>query len=280
MPEQASIHRIAKLLARATSPEAAEAAAALEGAFKRMKRDGVSFGDLLTLPKSDLYQDILVKLIDLVLADQPELSPSSRRAAYEQYILLIVAKFSGGWDGKRAGDGDQAKPEGEQEAAAREYERRHRTKEAARSRASDAHSGTNQSHRNSQDQATPRGGKEFQSQNSQTPKQEKSFVWRWRRQTLSFSPTAFLASLQPVWGRGSVLWGVFHDPVKGLRLFAASLLWGMGFASVLIAIAAVTHALTNTPPLWDVRLKNLFAFLTAIGWIWRVLRFHRDGYFR
>ena len=280
MPDQASIQRIAKLLARATSPEAAEAAAALEGAFKRMKRDGVSFDDLLTLPKSDLYQDVLVKLIDLLLADQPALSPSSRRAAYEQYMLLIVAKFSGGWDGKRAGEGGHAQPEDERQAAAREYERRRQAEEATRSRASDTYAGAGQSHQESQDQANPRGGKDFQSQNSQTPKQDQSFVWRWRRYAFSFSPAAFLASLQPVWGRGSVLWGVFHDPVRGLRLFAASLLWGMGFACVLIALAAVAHALTGTLPLWDVRLKNLFAFLTAIGWIWRVLRFHRDGYFR
>ena len=107
MPTQATIQRIAKLLARATSPEAGEAQAALEGAFKRMKRDGVSFDDLLALPQDDLYQDILVKLIDLMLADQPNLSHASRREAYKQYMLLIVAKFSGGWDGQRAGEGSR-----------------------------------------------------------------------------------------------------------------------------------------------------------------------------
>lgn len=274
MPTQATIQRIAKLLARATSPEAGEAQAALEGAFKRMKRDGVSFDDLLALPQDDLYQDILVKLIDLMLADQPNLSHASRREAYKQYMLLIVAKFSGGWDGQRAGEGSRGNnQDDDRETAAREYERRRQAEEATRQR----NGGDDQ---NTRQQGETRQDKEFKSSNSQTPKQENAYTWSWQGKAFSFSPAVFMGAMQGVWGRGSILWHTLHDPARGFRLFAASLLWGMGFAITLIAIAAFGHAITDTKPVWDVPLKNLFAALAAVGTIWKAWAFWHRGWFR
>ena len=94
-----AILRVAKILARATSPEQAEAQTALESALKRMQRDGVSLQDLLTLPTEELFQNTLFKLADLIVSQQESLSPTGKRAAYEQYALLIVTKFSGDWNG-------------------------------------------------------------------------------------------------------------------------------------------------------------------------------------
>jgi len=268
MPDQPTIQRIAKLLARATSPEAGEAQSALEGAFKRMKRDGVSFDDLLTLPKNDLYQDVMVKLVGLILADQPSLSPASRREAYEKYLVLIVAKFSGDWDGQRAGQGSsrrgQSQQDDDREAAARAYEERRRAEEAARERErARATGGTSQ---NTGSQTRPNA--------PEPPGQpSKTYTWSWKGKTFSFSPAAFQAAMQPVWGRGSIIWHTLHDPARGLRLLAASMLWGMGFALVLIVLAALTHSVTNTSPIWDVQLKNLFTLLTAVGTIWRARAF-------
>lgn len=274
MPDQTTIQRIAKLLARATSPEAAEAQAALEGAFKRMKRDGVSFDDLLTLPKNDLYQDVMVKLVGLILADQPNLSPASRREAYEKYLVLIVAKFSGDWDGQRAGQGSgrgQSQQDDDREAAARAYEERRRAEEAARERErARATGGTSQntgSH--TRPNAPESSGQPF-----------KNYTWSWKGKTFSFSPAAFQTAMQPVWGRGSIFWYIMHDPARGFRLLMASMLWGMGFAVVLIVLAAVGHAVTNTSPIWDVQLKNLFGFLTATGMLWKTWAFWSDGRFR
>lgn len=274
MPDQATIQRIGKLLARATSPEAGEAHTALVGAFKRMKRDGVSFDDLLTLSKDELYQPVLIKLVDLILDDQPNLSPASRREAYEKYILLIVAKFSGGWDGHRAGQGsggsNQSQQDDDREAAARAYEERRRAEEAARER----------------ERARAGASKQGSSQQSHPNAQEspgqasKTYTWSLKGKTFSFSPAAFQAAMQPVWGRGSIFWLTLHDPVRGFRLLTASLLWGIGFAIALIAIAALGHALTNTNPVWDVPLKDLFAFLTALGMFWRAWAFWRAGWFR
>ena len=81
--------------------------------------------------------------------------------------------------------------------------------------------------------------------------------------------------MRPVWGRRSLLRLTLQDPARGFRLLVASMLWGMGFAVVLIALAALAHAVTNTGPLWDVQLKSLFAFLTAIGMVWRMTFFER-----
>lgn len=69
------------------------------------------------------------------------------------------------------------------------------------------------------------------------------------------------------------------DPVPGLRLLVASMLWGMGFAVVLMALAALAHVVTNTSPIWDVQLKILFALLTSVGTIWRTLAFWQAGWF-
>jgi Protein of unknown function (DUF2786) len=269
MPDQVTIQRIAKLLARATSPEAGEAQAALEGAFKRMKRDGVSFTDLLTLPTDDLYQDVLVKLVSLLLADQPNLSPAGRREAYARYMQQIVAKFSGDWDGNQAGQGSgggQNQQDDDREAAARAYEERRRAEEAARER----------------DRARAGASQQAGSQQSRPNAQEspgqpsKTYTWSWKGKTFSFSPAAFQAAMQPVWGRGSILWLTLHDPTRGFRLLAASMLWGMGFAVALIALAALAHAVTDTDPLWDVQLKSLFLFLAVVGAIWKVIMLLHD----
>lgn len=271
MPDQATIQRIAKLLARATSPEAGEAQAALEGAYKRMKRDGVSFTDLLTLPTDDLYQDVLVKLVSLLLADQPNLSPAGRREAYARYMQQIVSRFSGDWDDNQAGQGSgggQSQQDNDREAAARAYEERRRAEEAARDR-DRARAGASQ-----------QTGSQSRSNTQESSDQEpKTYTWSWKSKTFSFSPAAFQAAMQPVWGRGSIVWLTLHDPARGFRLLAASMLWGMGFAVVLITLAAVAHAATDTGPLWDVQIKNLFSFLTAVGMLWRSWTFWRASKF-
>lgn len=270
MPDSATIQRIAKLLARATSPEAAEAQAALEGAFKRMKRDGVSFDDLLTLPVEALYQDVMIKLVDLILADQVNLSPSSKREAYAAYLVLIVAKFSGEREGHRAGQGSgtHSSQADDREAAARAYEERRRSEEAGRER-----------ERAQKERHQSFGGSPSPNSND-TQDGAKKTDWAWKQWVFSFSPARFFESMQPVYGRGSVLNCLLHDPVRCARLLLASLLWGMGFAAALILVAAVAHAVTNTWPIWDVQLKNLFAGLTALGAFWKAGLFQRSGYFR
>ena len=95
MADRETISRIGKILARATSDSPNEAEAALKSAYARMQRDGVTVHDLLTLPLQELYQDTVVRLIELIVQDQANLSPSSRRELYAQYLQMVVGKFSG-----------------------------------------------------------------------------------------------------------------------------------------------------------------------------------------
>ena len=96
MTTRENITRIAKILARATSPEPNEAATAVDAAYKRMRRDQVGVKHLLSLPLIELYQEALVKLVMRILSQQQDLSPGERRKAFENYMSLISARFAAG----------------------------------------------------------------------------------------------------------------------------------------------------------------------------------------
>ena len=250
MPDRATISRIAKILARAGSDNSNEASAALDGAYRRMVRDGVTLHDLLSLPTEELYQDTLVKLVDLILADQPNLSPSSKREAYSRYLSLIAARFSGGATNGSAGQGSR-------EDKAREYEARRAQEEATRRRANH--------------ESSSFGEKTGKQENSKTPEHKNGF---------SVSSASFFLALQALFARGSLVSLVLRDPVRAARLFVACLMFGAGFATVVLLMAALGHIFTHTRPLWDIQLKNAFLFLVAIGFLWKARAMHHVGYFR
>lgn len=266
MTEKSAILRVAKILARAGSDQPGEADAALYGAYKRMVRDGVTLRDLLSLPTEELYQNTLVKLVEVILDGQPNLSLASRREAYSEYLLLIAARFSGAWDGQTSSSGGGKTGAGQgssREQEARAYEERRAREEASRQRThsppphEDTATAQETPHRNYQNRSIRLGKFSF-----------------------SFSPAGFLAALQALFGLGSVLWHTLRNPLRGLRLFAASLLWGAGFASVVLLLAALLHVWTGTGPLWDIQLKNAFSFLVAVGALWKMRLLHHNGWFR
>ncbi len=276
MANYETILRVAKILARATSPEQAEAQTALESALKRMLRDGVNFQDLLTLPKEELFQNTLFKLADLIVLQQDSLSPAGKRAAYEHYAVLIVAKFSGNQNansssGQGASSNEEREPS--REEAAREYERRRKNEENARKAAG----GQPHGHHKSEEKSSGYSEKPFKRENSKTPKSNNSYKFKL---DFSFSPAGFFSAIQILFGRGSITWHALRQPGSAFRLFAASMLWGMGFSGVVLIVAGLFHALTNTGPLWDITLKNAFSFLAAIGTIWKARAFYLAGWFR
>lgn len=265
MADREIIARIAKILARASSDNPHEADTALQGAYKRMVRDGVTFSDLLTLPKEELYQTTLVKLVDVILNDQSNLSISARENAYAQYISLIAEKFSGtGSAGGYSSGNAQGKSRQEE---ANEYEKRRREQE-------------NQRRQN--DRPPPhREDKEYKRQNSNTPKHPYNFA------DFSFSPASFFAllkavfyAIQPFFRRGSFVWCTLVYPAQAFPLFVVSLLFGCAFAGIVLVAAAVVHVLTHTMPLWDIQLANAFSFLVAIGAIWKARMLFMAGWFR
>jgi hypothetical protein len=242
MADYSTISRIAKILARATSPEPNEAKSALDHAFKRMVRDSVTLADLLTLPEAELFQDTIVRLVDVILDNQTDLSPSAKRLAYAEYMRLIVAKFSG------AGEGASTSRGRSREDDARDYRERHGYKDESKKQEND---------------------ESFKQKNEKTKIQENVFSFSWVKLP------AFVIStwriMRPLFSRGGLVWLFLHEPVVMFRLLGASILWGMGFAIVIMTVVAVFHIVTNTnpSPSFDFALKSLFSWLTAIGAIWR-----------
>lgn len=268
MPDQETISRIAKILARAGSDNQNEAAAALEGAYKRMVRDRVTLRDLLSLPLGELYQDTLVKLVGVILADQPGLSLPAKRQAYSEYMRLIVARFSPSGENPSKESTGSANHGKSREEEAREYEERRAREERARGGAGEG--GTSRQG----------GDSPFSRENTKTAKQERGYSWTIRNRTFSFSPAAFWQSIRPFFEHGSLFSYVVRDPIHGLRLFAASLIWGAAFALVALTLAALVHAATDTAPLVDVKFKNAFSFLTALGAVWKTRQLFKLGWFR
>jgi len=76
-----------------------------------------------------------------------------------------------------------------------------------------------------------------------------------------------------------LVWYSFYDPFQALRLGVASILWGMGFAAVVITAAAIVHAVTGLAPLVDVRLVSLFGTLSAVGAIWKGRILYKTNWF-
>ena len=184
----------------------------------------------------------------------------------KHYIQIIAAKFSGSSDRNQSNGSANSGKNREDEA--REYEERRAREERARGRAE-------QERTSNQESDSP-----FSRQNSKTAKRENGYTWTIRSHTFSFSPSAFFAVMQTIFGRGSITWHTLHDPVAGLRLFAASFLWGVAFAAVILVLAGVGHSITDTRPLWDITLKNAFSFLVAVGMIWKARAFFHAGWFR
>jgi hypothetical protein len=247
MASHANIERIAKLLARATSPEENEAKTALDHAYKRMVRDGVTLQDLLTLSESQLFQDTLVRLVDVILANEPNLSKPARRAAYAEYMRLIVAKFSG------AGEGASTSSGGSREEDAREYRKRNGYKEPPK-------------------QETPQPEKP-KTENTEKPEKPEN---RYTMQRGNLAP--IWDSIGALFTRGGFIWLFFDEPVVMFRLLGASILWGMGFAIVIMTVVAFGHIVTNTNPSppFNFGLRNLFSCLTVMGAIWRYRLFLKN----
>lgn len=253
MPDYATVSRIAKILASATSPEPGEAQTALNHTYKRMVRDGVTLADLLTLPESELFQEALVELVRVILANQPDLSPSTRREVYAEYLRLISDKF------KKAGQGSAgSSAQGtDREQAARDYQQRNGYQQEPPKKEQRENDNT------------------FSQKNEKTDNRKNQFAMKWPKAPQSLAQVWGIA--RPWFERGGVVWLALHEPAVMFRMLATSLLWGMGFAVALITVAAVGHALTDTSPWVDVRLKNLFAFLTALGMVWRMRLFLKSG---
>jgi hypothetical protein len=268
MADRTTIQRIAKILARASSDNAGEAETALRGALGRMKRDGVSFKDLLSLPVEELYQDTLVKLIELLVQERTELSHSSRRDLYSTYLKLIVAKFSNAStkeEDEATSGGQGSREQSDREAQREEYVRRTREEEARRNRSSDGgQSGSSSGNRG----YGSRAGGQWR-QHGETPKSSSGFAfWSFGGKTqklfnglplkfepsrypLRFSIENFFAFL---FGERSFFLAIITNPARAVLLLLVSF-----FVAGIVCFAVAS--------LIKFGLPNFVALQSALSWL-------------
>lgn len=281
MADQQAASRIARILARSGSDNPHEAAAALKGAYDRMKRDQVTLFDLLELPEQELYQDSLVKLSDLIVKDMIDLSPSARRDTYARYFALINAKFSpeASTAGQSSGGQGSAGSEQDREAEKRrEAERRESQarEEAARRAREEAE---RRRERSKEDSRTSFREEPVRSQENKAGNTSK-WEYTFRGYVFSFSPAGAFAYLKTVVEPGSLARCAWEKPLRAFRLMVVCTLFGMAFAVSVLVILGVIHAFLGKGPLFDVRLSNAFSFLTAVGIFGKARSLHRKGWFR
>lgn len=254
MADRETISRIAKILARATSDNENEAAASLKSAYARMKRDGVTVENLLGLPTQELYQDALVRLVELIVQDQEQLSPSAKRELYARYLQMVVARFSG--------------PAGEKEGK-REQPRQEQARPDPPPK------------REAPRQEPPRAEeKEFKRQYSETPKQEdRERGTKVAMPTFSFSPATIFSFLAPIFGHGAFLRCALRDPGRALKLLALSAFFGCVFSGAIIVAAALLISFGEFEPFGDISLKRAFLFIAVPAAIARANYLHKSGWF-
>jgi hypothetical protein len=281
MPDRATVSRVAKILARANSPEPGEAAAALQGAYKRMVRDGVRVSDLLSLPLEELYQDALVKLIDVILDAQTGLSPVGRREAYAKYLSLIVGRFS---QEDRDGAGSKASSGSrtdERAAEAERYEESRRAEEAKRGRGGQQGGDGASSPRGSRSSGGSK--KPFKHENAKPDKEivPYAFAFDAGRFPIHFAGRDLWAYF---FGRGSLLVCLIAHPFRGVMLVLLSCFAGLFLSLIfLLVVSAVSKSVPAlTSPLvaglakWDILGVPWFAAFVCLGFM--IYR-HEQGWF-
>lgn len=290
-----TILRIAKILAKGTSENEHEAMQGIAGAYARMKHDHITFDDILALPAADLqthfYQNTLNKLLDHILKETTDLSPSDKRTQYAQYSLIIALKFAG--IDEPTGQGsthtestsktktdqttDKTK-EQTQEEQAKSYHDRHGNTGNQNSNANQSqnthHNGTN----NTQGDA--------RTKNAQTPHQEpknhhpdpKSQTFTVFGHTFSFSPATFLAGMAESFGRGSFFHACFTQPLAGLNLLYVSFIFSIVIAITLMLTLGLIYAIVPfTVP--NISFSTAFAGLATASIAIKARQLFLSGWF-
>jgi len=120
-----NIDTIIALLAKTTSENEHEAKQALDAAWKRMKREGITLLDLLNQPKERLYQSSLMRIAELTALEK---YPTQRidRESYLSDMYLLVSAYFVNPSTKKPEPEDESKAE----KAQRAYEKAEREREA------------------------------------------------------------------------------------------------------------------------------------------------------
>lgn len=120
-----NIDTIIALLAKTTSENEHEAKQALDAAWKRMKREGITLLDLLNQPKERLYQSSLMRIAELTALEKYPTQRIDRENYLSDLYLLVSASFV-----KPSTKKPEPEEESKAEKAQRAYEKAEREREA------------------------------------------------------------------------------------------------------------------------------------------------------
>jgi hypothetical protein len=125
-----NIDTIIALLAKTTSENEHEAKQALDAAWKRMKREGITLLDLLNQPKERLYQSSLMRIAELTALEKYPTQRIDRESYLSDLYLVVTAFFQQSTSEQPEGKGRKAEEESKAEKAQRAYDQAQREREA------------------------------------------------------------------------------------------------------------------------------------------------------
>jgi hypothetical protein len=289
------ISRIAKILARATSNNEAEAVQCIKSAYARMKRDGVTLEDLLTLPVQELYQATLNRLVDYIINLDTTMSPSEKRRLYAKQIAIITLKFLEEEDAGTQQEYSYKKtdepnsgtntepPKGKTRAEeAQGYHERHGTSgysdTAGQGRGSD-NSNTHTESTNHADTEPPRKSRRPESSNPKKPAKEYTFhKFNLFGKPFSFSPARFFDVLSESFGQGSFLQRCLQNPFGTWNLIYCSLIFSLMVTVGLLFFVGIIYSAIPFP-VPNVSIASVFGFICAIVFFSKVHHLYLAGWF-
>ena len=283
------ISRIAKILARATSPNEAEAINCIESAYKRMMRDGVKLEDLLTLPVQELYQASLNRLVDYIINLDTTMSPSEKRRLYAKQITIITLKFleEEDTDTKQKYSYEKTKPNGgastespkskTRAEEADDYYKRHGTNGSS----STAGQATDSGYSNSYTESTGYEDNEPppKSRRPQKPAQAyKSYKFNLFGKTFSFSPAGFFDGFGDGVGEGRFWQHCFQNPFAAWNLIYCSLIFSLIASVGVLLLAGIIYAVIPFP-VPNLSIATVFGFICAISFFVKLQHLYLAGWF-
>jgi hypothetical protein len=214
-----SIDSILAILAKSTSDNEAEASLAVNSAYKRMQKEGVSIFDLLDRPKESLYQSSLNRLAErIATAEHPEDS-IRRRETLEKLFYLIGQKFIP--DGMKGQGSDRSQS----------------SKDGA-SRADEAQKAYDEAQRKKQREAQQKSSP-FREEVKASPQEERLSP---RSGTLQSSPLGRMTVPHLGYLRTAFVQELAHDLKNTFLLFAGAIAFGFVLDFAISVAFAFLHA--------------------------------------
>jgi hypothetical protein len=259
MSNRSKAELIATLLARyAMNDSPAEAEAALNGAYTRMQREGVSLDDLLALSDGQLYQKGLIALVDKIVADATELSEAGKRELYARYVSKIAQRFSTGSSGGSSASGaGSTGGSGSTGSTGSGYTG------AGAGQGSDSGAA---------------GGTDSFTDWFKSPSATAGNGFSW--QTVQAGLLHSASNLAKLFHRGGFFWHVLYAPGRAFKLVCAASLVGLGGGLLFLIVAGSFHSFLSMGGPWlDLRFKSAWAISGVLIGLWQMRALYREGWF-